>query len=81
MRLIHMLHSGTISVVIKFQKASLRLILWKQISQNCIITWLAWQDHNDVSLAAHMHFTVLSAYSITTTTVANSEAVSSQITL
>jgi tRNA U34 5-methylaminomethyl-2-thiouridine-forming methyltransferase MnmC len=81
MLMIHMPRSGTISAAMKSHKASLRLTQWKQIMQNCAITWLAWQDHPAVSLAVRMHSTVLSAYSFTATTVANSKAVNSQITL
>jgi hypothetical protein len=71
MPLIRMPRSGTISVAMKFQKANRRHTPWKQIMQNCAITWLAWQENPDVSRAARMPFTVLSAYSFTATTVAN----------
>jgi hypothetical protein len=71
MLLIRMPRSGTISVVMKFQKANRRHTPWKQIMQNCAITWLAWQENPDVSRAAHMPSTVLSAYSFTAITVAN----------
>ena len=81
MLLILMPRSGTISVAMKFQKARPRLTPWKQIMQNCVITWLAWQDHPDVSLAARMHSTVLSVYLSTATIIDNLKAASSRITL
>jgi tRNA U34 5-methylaminomethyl-2-thiouridine-forming methyltransferase MnmC len=76
MLLIRMLRSGTTTVDMKSHKVSLRPTLWKQIMQNCAITWLAWQDHRDVSLVARMHFIVLFAYSFTATIIVSSKAVS-----
>jgi hypothetical protein len=75
--LIHMPRSGTITVVMKSHKANPRLTQSKQIMRNRAIIWLAWQDHLDVSLAVSMHSSVLSAYSFTATTIANSKAASS----
>jgi hypothetical protein len=73
--------SGTITAVMKSRKANPRLTRSKQIMQNCVITWLAWQDHPDVSLAVRMLSIVLSAYSFIVTIIANSKAASSQLTL
>lgn len=71
MLLIRMPRSGTITAGMKSRKANRKHTLWKQITQNCVITWLAWQENPGVSRAARMHSTVLSAYSFTATTVAN----------
>jgi hypothetical protein len=71
MLLKRMPRSGTISVAMKFQKANRRHTPWKQIMQNCVITWRAWQEDPDASRVARMPSTVLSAYSFTAITVAN----------
>jgi hypothetical protein len=71
MLLLRLPRSGTITAGMQSRKANRRHTPWKQIMQNCAITWLAWQENPDVSRAAGMHSTVLSAYSVTATTVAN----------
>jgi hypothetical protein len=68
---IHMPRSGTITVVMKSQKANPRPAPWKQIMQNCTISWLVWQDHPGVSLAVPMNSTALFAYSFIATIIAN----------
>jgi hypothetical protein len=71
MLLIRMPRSGTITAGMQSRKANRKHTPWKQITQNCAITWLAWQENPDVSRAARMHSTLLSAYSFTAKTVAN----------
>ena len=73
MLLYRMPRSGTITAVMKFRKANPRFTQWKQMMQNCAITWLAWQDPHAVSLAVLMHSIVLSVYSFMVTTIANSK--------
>ena len=81
MLLIRMPRYGTITAVMKPRKANRRHTPWKQIMQNYVITLLAWLENPDVSRAARMPSIVLSAYSFTATTVANSKAASSRLTL